>query len=176
MNCRIFNLCIWSFCIYTHGGPQFQVSSKGLVWSLHGIWLRRNLRMGAKQTIGVNGHPSVWQLCLVVLNLGFWERALSLCSTDSLCSQQGLIYMKRLPPWDDSIHAVVLCHFLHVLPDSGATVLHTGFMLDTSECFKVMHKAICTIIVICTTDWTKTVIHCVPPPPLKEKELYDYLV
>jgi len=108
--------------------------------------------MGAKQTIGVNGHPSVWQPCLVMLNSAFESEHSHSAPPILSVVRQGLIYMKHLPPWDDSIHAVVLCHFLHVLPDPGATVLHSGFMLDTSECFKVMHKAICTIIVICTTD------------------------
>ena len=39
MDYRIFNVCMW---------PRFIVSSEGVLWSLHRIWLQRNLRMGAK--------------------------------------------------------------------------------------------------------------------------------
>ena len=35
------------------------------------------------QSLAQNGHPSVWWPCLILLNFGFWERVLLLCTTDS---------------------------------------------------------------------------------------------
>ena len=37
--------------VHAHGGPRFIASSEGLLWSLYRIWLRRNLRAGAKSSM-----------------------------------------------------------------------------------------------------------------------------
>ena len=53
---------------HTHGGPLSIVSSKGIFYSLHRIWLRRNLREQVRSPAH-NLHPCKWWPQMITLNL-----------------------------------------------------------------------------------------------------------
>ena len=54
---------------YTHGGPRFIILSKGLLWSLHRIWLEKF--QGGCKNLACNSHPSIQWPCLIMFNFGF---------------------------------------------------------------------------------------------------------
>ena len=78
MDYRIFNMYMWSFCMYTHigggggGGGTFVYSliQRTFVGSAQNLAPEKSQCL---RSLAHNGHPSIWWLCLIVVNVDFWE-------------------------------------------------------------------------------------------------------
>lgn len=86
------------FAWYTWGTSVLSLTQRACLESAQNLTWEKS-QDGAKQTIGVNGHPSVWQPCLVVLNLSFESKHSHSAPPILSVVRRGLICMKRLPPW-----------------------------------------------------------------------------
>ena len=82
MDYWLSNTCMWSFCMHIPMGDHgLQSHPKDFCWVCT-EFDSREISWRA-HSLARNGHKSIWWTCWIVLNLGFWEWLLLLCTTDS---------------------------------------------------------------------------------------------
>ena len=139
MDCRIFKVCTWSFCMRTH---------------------MRDLGECEKVFEG-SGHPSLCWLCSVImLRLGFPQWRLLLCATDTLqTSVLLLVAMVSVSEVHWPLWCCVLCSVgdshggtghLVVMVVPGCSFNNTAKILVQRDCSKCIHAHTGT----CTHNYT----------------------
>ena len=73
-------VCDLLACVYTQRTLVYSLIQRTFVMSGQNLTGKMG---GQVESLAENGHPYIWWSCMTVLNFGFRERALLLCTTDS---------------------------------------------------------------------------------------------